>query len=102
MQKKKTPRRYSFLAGASLGDLPELATLDAYRTVQGWSFALLARDMQRAGVQMSGRTLHYLIRVAPRDKHARDVTISKIRKYLKFVADNTEATARALARASGE
>jgi hypothetical protein len=68
--------------------LPECLALDAHRLDKDWTFKQLGADMARAGIALSPRTLHYLIKRAPADSMPLDRTLYKIRKYLKLVAES--------------
>jgi len=75
--------------------LPELIALDDYRLAHNWSWFDLALDMEKIGVQMSPRTLHYLCRRAHRDAMIRDLTLNKIRTFLKRKKIRVPAKAKA-------
>ena len=62
--------------------LPELTAIDDYRIEHAWSWANLSDDMEKAGVEMSPRTLHHLCRRAHVDATVRMETLGKIRKYI--------------------
>ena len=74
--------------------LPELAELNAYRLEKDWSFEQLTTAMRRAKIEMSPRTLHYLIRRAPVDSKPLDRTVHKLRKFLAHVRVHDAAVAR--------
>jgi hypothetical protein len=63
-------------------ELPECLALDAYRLDQDWTWAELAKAMERAKVPINARTLHYLLKRAPADARMTDRTLYKIRKFL--------------------
>lgn len=63
--------------------LTECAQLEAFRLDRDWTWAELADHMAEKGIQMSPRTLHYLLKRAPRGARPLDRTLNKIRKYLK-------------------
>jgi hypothetical protein len=71
--------------------LPELKALDLLRLDQDFTWQELARDMQRAGFQMSARTLHYLLTRAPETVKPLDRTLHKIRRYLEFARERDDA-----------
>jgi hypothetical protein len=64
--------------------LPEYAILVDRRLAHDWTWQQLADDVHdRAGIQISARTLHYLTKHD--DVHARDRTLHKIRQYLAAI-----------------
>jgi hypothetical protein len=65
--------------------LPECVELDAIRLDRDWTWAQLAAAMKRAGVDVSPRTLHYILKRAPEDSKPLDRTLYKIRKFLKHI-----------------
>jgi len=62
--------------------LPEIAELDAYRLEKDWTWEKLSEAMRRTNIDMSPRTLHYLVKRAPADAKPLDRTLHKIRKFL--------------------
>jgi hypothetical protein len=64
---------------------PECAELDLIRLEHDWTWEQLAADMEKRGIKLSVRTLHYNIKRAPADVVPLDRTLYKIRQYLKLV-----------------
>lgn len=71
-----------------------LRRLDAYRLDRDWTFKQLAEAMARAGVQMSPRTLHYLVKQKGVHTNTQDRIAHKLRKYMRHVARSKKDAAR--------
>lgn len=72
----------------------ELAELDALRLDRDWTWAELSAAMDARGVEMSPRTLHYLLKRAPAQAQPLDRTLHKIRTYLATVKADARRRAR--------
>lgn len=62
----------------------EIAELDRHRTAHEWTWQQLADAMEKRGVGVSPRTLHYVCKRLPLDGRPIDRTLSRIRKYLAY------------------
>jgi len=73
---------------------PEFAALDAYRLDHDWTWQQLANAMAKAECAVPYRTLHYLVKRAPRNAKPLDRTMHKIRKFLELIADEKKPRRR--------
>ena len=76
------------------------AALEIHRLDRDWTFDQLAAAMKRAGSPIPMRTLHYLLKQAPRNVRPRDRTMHKVRRYLEHVRENDRRRRAARARRS--
>jgi hypothetical protein len=73
---------------------PEFAELDTYRLDRDWTWAELSAAMGERDIQMSPRTLHYLLKAAPADAKPHDRTLHKIQKFLAHTRQASQRRAR--------
>jgi len=76
------------------------AELELHRLDRDWTFDQLAAAMKRAGFKIPMRTLHYLLKQAPKNVRPRDRTMHKINRYLEHVRENDRRRRARAARRS--
>jgi len=69
--------------------LTECAELEAFRLARNWTWLELSERMAEYGIDVSPRTLHYVIN--RRSARPLDRTLHKIRQFLKATAEDREA-----------
>lgn len=65
----------------------ERARLDRYRLERGWSWQQLSDAMARLNIELSPRTLHYIVKGAPVGYQPHDRTLYKIKRFWKRMRD---------------
>jgi hypothetical protein len=85
-------------------DATEIAALDARglcteldqeRLKHDWTWDQLAGQMRVAGLPMSARTLHYLLKHHDSDRRPHDRTVYKVRRFLLYLARTTAVASSA-------